>query len=162
MLIADLPSLPSPIPFHTVWYRGMVSCLLVVLFRLPLFRSQGSLPGAVPTGEVEIKMLVLVLCHEGFVKPAEATSADKVLQFLFSLGFMSPPERSTLRHVTGVAVTGGWCWMPPGTCLLSSCLVASKKLLVVGAERTERQCVYGKSLWRKLTLARLCWFLLAL
>ncbi|CAN0470424.1 unnamed protein product, partial [Ectocarpus sp. 12 AP-2014] len=40
-------------------------------------QAQGSLPGAVPTGEAETKMLVLVLCHEGFVKPAEATSADK-------------------------------------------------------------------------------------
>lgn len=40
--------------------------------------GQGSLPGAAPASEAAMKMLVLVLCPEGFVKPAEAATADKV------------------------------------------------------------------------------------
>lgn len=43
------------------------------------FLFQGSLPGhAAATSEAAVKMLVLVLCHEGFVKPVDAAVAGKV------------------------------------------------------------------------------------
>lgn len=63
--------------------------------------GQGSLPGAAPASEAAMKMLVLVLCHEGFVKPAEAATADKVggvVFFVESAGY----NRKRVQILCGV------------------------------------------------------------
>lgn len=52
-------------------------CYWRFLPNLFVHNTQGSLQGSASANEAPVKLLVLALCHEGFVKPVESASIDK-------------------------------------------------------------------------------------